>query len=60
MRANDAICNIACHEAETGNFVFINKGWVIIWTPLINDSAKSFSVYVWATRYSTSIPINMQ
>ena len=60
MQANDIACNIACPQPETGNFVFINKGRAIIWSPLINDFAKPFWVCVWATSYSTSIPIYIQ
>ena len=30
VRTNDATCNIACPQAETGSFVFISKGRAII------------------------------
>ena len=60
MQANDPACNIACPQAKTSNFVFVSKGRAIIWSLLINDYAKPFWVYVWATWYSTSIPIDMQ
>ena len=42
MRANDATYNITCPQVETCSFVFISKGWAIIWNILINHLAKPY------------------
>ena len=41
MWTNDATCNIMSW-VEIGNFDFISKGWAIIWSLLISNSAKPF------------------
>jgi len=51
---------MACPQIDTGNFDFISNGLAINWRHFINDLTRPFWVCTWATRCSTSIPIEMQ
>ena len=56
----DTIWSIAWPPIERGNWVLRNNGWAINWSFLINDSAKSFLVWIWAIGCSMLIPIDTQ
>ena len=60
MLKSVAICNIACPQAEIGNFVFISNGLAINWRRLLNDLVRPFCVCTWATGYSIVISMDVQ
>ena len=60
MRISDAACKIACPHTNIESFALMSNGLAINCKCLINDFAKPFCVWTWATGCSILIPIDMQ